>query len=219
MCFKPERVKFQSNQTIPNPNVTSPKLCMILWSDFLMHIETGPCRFYITECLVHVDSQHRASHSHAEVMALKTLFVSKCDFHNEVQSYQSSMLEDMLFICAIDGDGICPIKCLRWYLPHVKCIYLWLMHWRYLSLALSHQYGLGKPLIVSYWFVLNSQQLRWWAKSYFTKGWWAHYWNLVKILSAVIIIIIILSGHKFPHFMAAELSWHGQNCHRITSLL
>ena len=163
-------VKFQSKQTILKPNITSSKLCKILWQDFLMDIETGPWRFYITKCLVDVDSQHRAFPFHDKVIALKTHFVSKCDFHNEVQSCQSSMLEEMVFICAIAGDGICPIKCAAWYLPHVKCMYIWLMHWRYLSFALSQQYVPGKPLIASYWFVLNTQQFKVMGQVLFHKG-------------------------------------------------
>ena len=45
----------------------------------------------------------------------------------------------------------------------------------------------------------------------FTKGLWAHNWNLVKI----ILIVIIQSVHKFAHVMIVELSWHVQNCDLI----
>ena len=47
--------------------------------------------------------------------------------------------------------------------------------------------------------------------THFTKGLWAHNSNLVKILVALILILMILSGHNFAHAMAAELSWHVQN--------
>ena len=42
--------------------------------------------------------------------------------------------------------------------------------------------------------------------------------NLVKIPLTVIMILMIQSGYNFAHAMAAELSWHVQNCGLMGSL-
>ena len=52
-----------------------------------------------------------------------------------------------------------------------------------------------------------------------TNGLWAYKWNLVKIYSLPILIIIILSGHNFARAMTALLSWHVQNCDLIWSIV
>ena len=52
----------------------------------------------------------------------------------------------------------------------------------------------------------------------FTKGLWAHNWNLWQFVSVLILIIIIWSGHNFAHAMTAELSWYVQKCGLIRGL-
>ena len=50
------------------------------------------------------------------------------------------------------------------------------------------------------------------------KGLWAHHWNLVKILFALILIFMIQSSHNFAHATTAGLSWHVQNYDLIGSV-
>ena len=49
--------------------------------------------------------------------------------------------------------------------------------------------------------------------THFTKGSWAHNWNLMKlVLLFLILILMIQSGHNFAQAMTAKLSWLVQNC-------
>ena len=54
--------------------------------------------------------------------------------------------------------------------------------------------------------------------THFTKSFWAHNWNLMKILIALTCWIIVISGHNFAHGTTAELPWHVQICDLIWSL-
>ena len=52
----------------------------------------------------------------------------------------------------------------------------------------------------------------------FTKGLWAHDWNLVKVFFAVIVITLVQSGHTFAYVMTTLLSWHVQNHDLISTV-
>ena len=54
-----------------------------------------------------------------------------------------------------------------------------------------------------------------WLGTHFTKVLWAHNWNLVKIITTLIMILMIQSGYKFAHVTTAQLLWHVQNCDLI----
>ena len=61
------------------------------------------------------------------------------------------------------------------------------------------------------------QGCQWGPRTHFTNGLWAHEWNFVKMLFALIMISINLSGHKFVHHDSwavtkCELSWNMQIC-------
>ena len=49
------------------------------------------------------------------------------------------------------------------------------------------------------------------SEAQFTNGWWAYNWNLEEIIFALILNLMIWSGHKLAHAMTAQLSWHVQN--------
>ena len=54
---------------------------------------------------------------------------------------------------------------------------------------------------------------RWWSLgSHFINSLWAHNWNLVRIITDLILMAVIPSGRNVAHAMTAELSWHVQNC-------
>ena len=50
------------------------------------------------------------------------------------------------------------------------------------------------------------------CRSCFTSGLWADNWNLENILHALILILMVQSGHNFAHATTAELLWHVQYC-------
>ena len=54
--------------------------------------------------------------------------------------------------------------------------------------------------------------------THFTKALWVYYWNIVQIISAIIMILMIKFGHNFAHVTTALLSWHVQHCDLIWSL-
>ena len=56
------------------------------------------------------------------------------------------------------------------------------------------------------------------TRTHLTKGLGAYHSNFVWILLAIILILMIQSGHNFAHVMTVKLSWHVQNCDLITSL-
>ena len=44
------------------------------------------------------------------------------------------------------------------------------------------------------------------SRSHFSKCFWAHHWNLVKIQVILIMIPMIRSGHNFAHAITAQMS-------------
>ena len=52
----------------------------------------------------------------------------------------------------------------------------------------------------------------------FTNGLWDHYWNLLKFLVAVMLIVMIKSDHDVAHVTTVQLLWHVQDVDLFGSL-
>ena len=89
------------------------------------------------------------------------------------------------------------------YHRHIMHISSHIIYDEFLNHSLFNKLKNFQPL---YWSMLMQ------SGAHFTKAWWTHIWNFVKIILLLCVLLLIQSVHKFAVVFAVELSWHVQNC-------